>query len=135
MAHVVWLAERGSNPAIPKAYLPGKRIATVQNTTGSEYLADLHLSPVEVERINDAYPLLEASQVDAIVFDAPVLLYYAATRGKGIVQVVGPTLQDEYYGIALAQGSALRKPINEALLGLMQDGVYTDLHTKWFGTN
>lgn len=206
MAHIIWLAERGSNPAIPKAYpagiwealwwslatlstqvygvfgetrsrykrllamvlvvisivliaqftasitaaltvhqlnasissaadLPGKRIATVGGTTGADYLAKQHHRPIEVERISDAYPLLEAGQVDAIVFDSPVLLYYAATRGRGVVQVVGPTLQDEYYGIAIPSGSSLREPLNEALLGLMQDGVYTEIHTKWFGSN
>ena len=52
-------------------------------------------------------------------------------KGKG-VQVVGPTLKDEYYGIALPTGSPLRKPINEALLELMQDGAYTEIHDKWF---
>lgn len=115
--------------------LPGKRVATVRGTTGAESLAEQHLASVEVERIDDAYPLLEAGQVDAIVFDAPVLLYHAATQGKGKVQVVGPILKDEYYGIALPSGSPLRKPINEALLELMQDAAYTDIRDKWFGTH
>jgi polar amino acid transport system substrate-binding protein len=115
--------------------LPGKRIATVRGTTGADYLAEQHLTAVEVDRIDDAYPLLQNGQAQAIVFDAPVLLYHAATKGKGVVQVVGPTLKDEYYGIALPAGSALRKPINEALLELMQDGSYTEIHDKWFGEN
>jgi len=205
MAHVIWLVERGSDPAIPRTYLPGiweslwwslaiistheygvfektssrfkrllgmavvvisivliaeftasvtaaltvhqlsgtihnesdlpgKQIATVRGTTGAAYLAGKHLNAIEVERIDDAYPLLEAGQVDAIVFDAPVLLYHAATKGQGTVQLVGPTLEDEYYGIALPAGSPLRKPINEVLLELMQDGTYTEIHNKWFGT-
>ena len=62
-----------------------------------------------------------------------MLLYHAATNGKGAVRVVGPTLGDEYYGIALTSGSALRKPINEALLPLMQAGTYTEIHGRWFG--
>ena len=36
-------------------------------------------------------------------------------------------------GIALPAGSALRKPINEALLGLYQDGTYEAIYEKWFG--
>jgi polar amino acid transport system substrate-binding protein len=206
MAHIIWLAERGSNEAIPRAYLPGiweslwwslsilstheygvfgqtrtrykrllgmvvvvisviliaqftasvtaaltvhqlhgaihdasdlpgKRIATVRSTTGADYLAHQHLTLVEVDRIDDAYSLLESGQVDAIVFDAPVLLYYAATEGQGKAQVVGPTLKDEYYGVALPTGSLLRKPINEALLELMQDGTYTEIRHKWFGVD
>ena len=115
------------------ADLPGKRIATMRDTTGAEYLAAQQLTAVEVEKIDDAYPLLQNGQIQAIVFDAPVLLYHAATNGKGAVQVVGPTLGDEYYGIALTAGSALRKPINEALLPLMQAGTYTEIHDRWFG--
>ena len=107
----------------------------MRSTTGADYLAHQHLTSVEVERIDDAYPLLESGQVDAIVFDAPVLLYYAATEGQGAAQVVGPTLKDEYYGIALPTGSPLRKPINEALLELMQDGTYTEIRHKWFGAD
>jgi polar amino acid transport system substrate-binding protein len=113
--------------------LPGKRIATVSATTGAKYLAEQHLAPIEVERIDDAYALLQNGQVQAIVFDGPVLLYHAETEGKGEVQVVGPTLKDEYYGIALPRGSPLRQPINEALLELMQDGAHTEINHKWFG--
>jgi polar amino acid transport system substrate-binding protein len=113
--------------------LPGKRIATVRGTTAADYLSAQHLTPVEVSQIDDAYALLQQGQVQAVVFDGPVLLYHAATKGKGVAQVVGETLRDEYYGIALPSGSSLRKPINEALLELMQNGAYTEIHNKWFG--
>lgn len=33
---------------------------------------------------------------------------------------------------ALAQGSPLRKPIDEALLKLYEDGKYEEIHKKWF---
>ena len=78
--------------------------------------------------------MLELGQADALVYDAPVLLYYAANQGKGKVQVVGPIFNEETYGIALPTGSAYRKPINEALLRLKQDGTYDQLYTKWFGS-
>jgi polar amino acid transport system substrate-binding protein len=113
--------------------LPGKRIASVRGTTSADYLSAQHLAHVEVSQIDDAYALLQGGQVQAVVFDGPVLLYYAATGGKGVVRVVGETLRDEYYGIALPAGSPLRKPINEALLQLAQDGAHTEIYNKWFG--
>jgi len=64
------------------ADLPGKRIATVRTTTGARYLAEKHLNAVEVERIDDAYPLLEQNRVDAIVFDAPVLMFMPRRRAR-----------------------------------------------------
>jgi ABC-type amino acid transport substrate-binding protein len=71
--------------------------------------------------------------VQAVVYDSPVLSYYAANEGQGRAEVVGPIFKPEKYGIALPSGSPLRKPINEALLGLYQDGTYQAIYDKWFG--
>jgi polar amino acid transport system substrate-binding protein len=77
--------------------------------------------------------LLESGHVEAVVYDAPVLLSYAATAGQGRVQVVGPVFAQEPYSIALPIGSPYRKAINRALLELTQDGTYQRLYTRWFG--
>lgn len=114
--------------------LPGKSIATVPNTTAARYLAANSLPFMGVEKIEDAYRLLEQGKVDAIVYDSPVLLYHALTTGKGRTQVVGRIFQQEQYGIALPTGSALREPINETLLEIQEDGTYDALYTKWFGS-
>jgi polar amino acid transport system substrate-binding protein len=114
--------------------LPGKTIATVSNTTAARYLTDNGLPFVGVDKIEDAYRLLDQDKVDAVVYDAPVLLYHALTSGKGKTQVVGRIFQQESYGIALPTGSILREPINEALLAIQQDGTYDALYTKWFGS-
>jgi polar amino acid transport system substrate-binding protein len=70
--------------------------------------------------------------VDAIVYDAPVLLHYAAQAGKGRVQVIGPLLQKEDYGIVFPQNSPLRKQVNDTLRLFREDGTYSKLHEKWF---
>jgi len=114
--------------------LPGKRVATVQNTTASRYLDANNINYVGVPKIEDAYKLLNSKQADAVVFDAPVLLYYALTEGKGRAQTVGRIFQPETYGIALPPGSPLRKPINEALLELQHDGTYDAIYSRWFGS-
>lgn len=113
--------------------LPGKRVATVQGSTAASYLEKQRIDFVGVARIEQAYDLLRAGDVDAMVFDAPVLLYHALNQGRGTLQVVGPIFQDESYGIALPTGSPLREPINEALLTLRQDGTYDAIYERWFG--
>jgi polar amino acid transport system substrate-binding protein len=117
------------------ADLPGKSIATVRGSTAAKYLDAQHIAYVPVEKIDDAYDLLAQGNAQAVVYDAPVLLYYAATKGKGRVQMVGTIFKEETYGIALPTGSPLRKPINEALLKLKQDGSYEELYNKWFGSS
>jgi polar amino acid transport system substrate-binding protein len=113
--------------------LPGKSIATVRTSTAAAFLLDHGLPFVPVERIEDAYALLDQGQVQAVVYDSPVLLYYASTKAKGRSEVVGAIFKPEKYGIALPSGSPLRKPINETLLGLYQDGTYEAIRAKWFG--
>jgi polar amino acid transport system substrate-binding protein len=114
--------------------LPGKSIATVEGSTSATYLRDRSLAYRGVERIEDAYLLLEQGDVQAVVYDAPVLVYYAATSGQGKVEVAGELFKEETYGIALPTGSALREPINESLLKLNQNGTTASIYEKWFGT-
>jgi polar amino acid transport system substrate-binding protein len=113
--------------------LPGKRIATVEGSTSALYLESIDVNYTGVGRIEEAYELLESDNLDAIVFDAPVLLYYSANEGNGKVQVVGSIFQRETYGIALPTGSSLREPINNELLRLRQNGTYDQIYEKWFG--
>jgi ABC-type amino acid transport substrate-binding protein len=112
--------------------LPGKTIASVQGTVAGEYLTARGLPYVSLSYGPDAIRMLVRGDVQAIVFEAPALQYWAAKEGGGAVQVVGPVFRPEKYAIAVAEGSALRKPINEALLQIYEDGTYERLHSAWF---
>jgi len=113
--------------------LPGYRIATVSHTTAADYLEEHELDFTGVSVIQDAYQLLLNEEVDVIVFDAPVLSYYAAHDGNHKVTVPERMFHLEKYGIALPINSPLREQINSAVLQLYQDGVIEMLHQKWFG--
>ena len=114
--------------------LSGRSVVTVQGSTAEEYLHQLGIIPSTVERIDEAYTLLEAGDFDAIVYDAPVLRYYEARGGAGKVQVVGTIFNPEDYGIALADNSPLRESINRGILALKEDGTYQRLYQFWFGS-
>lgn len=113
--------------------LPGKAIGTLRGSTAARYLEQEALAHVEADSVDEMYQLLRDGQVQAVVFDAPILEYFANTRGKGEFQVVGPIFHPEEYGIAMPIGSALREEINKELLQLGQDGRYDALLEKWFG--
>ncbi|MEI6430780.1 MAG: transporter substrate-binding domain-containing protein, partial [bacterium] len=84
------------------------------------------------EHIEDAYKELENGNVEAVVFDSPVLLYYAAHDGKGKVDTVGQVFKKEAYGIVFPPASRFRRPINESLLHLRENGTYDTIYNKWF---
>jgi polar amino acid transport system substrate-binding protein len=112
--------------------LPGKKVATTAGSTAAAAVRGLGASVLEVAKIEDAYKALDEKQVDAVVFDAPVLLYYAAKEGKGRVQLVGTPFRKEDYGFVFPRNSALREQVNVALLALREDGTYQRLYDKWF---
>ena len=112
--------------------LAGRKVGTTTGSTAALYLKTLDVTATEFSKITEAFTALENKQLDAVVFDSPVLLYYAATQGRNKVQIVGPMLKKENYGILFPRGSALRKPVNEALLILRENGTYDSLYTKWF---
>ena len=112
--------------------LAGRKVGTTTGSTAAGYLKALDVTATEFSKITEALAALENKQLDAVVFDSPVLLYYAATQGRNKVQIVGPMLRKENYGILFPRGSTLRKPVNEALLTLRENGTYDALYAKWF---
>lgn len=113
--------------------LLNKRVATVKYSVAEEYLISQNIIPLSVHEIEEAYELLESSQVDAIVYHSPVLQYHLTHKGKGLTKVVGTTFFKQDFGFALKPGSPLRKPINQALLELIEEGSYQKIYRKWFG--
>ncbi|OUC13807.1 MAG: ABC transporter substrate-binding protein [Alkalinema sp. CACIAM 70d] len=112
--------------------LPNKKVATTAGSTSAVYLAERNAQVSEFPSINDAYEALLQKKVDAVVFDSPVLLYYAAREGRGKVHTVGPVFRRESYGIVFPPNSPYEKAVNEALLTLRENGTYQDLYDKWF---
>lgn len=113
--------------------LAGKRVAATRGSTAAAAVRQYQGQVTEVAQIGEAYQALERKTVDAVVFDSPVLLYYAANEGKGRVTTVGATFRKEDYGILFSRGNPLRHEVNVALLKLREDGTYQRLYDKWFG--
>jgi len=113
--------------------LPGKRVATVRGSTSMDYLRSRNIEAMEFANVEEALRAVQQGSADAVVYDAPVLLYYASHEGKGKVQVVGNIFRKESYGILFPSNSPYRKPVNEALLKIRENGTYDRLYGKWFG--
>jgi polar amino acid transport system substrate-binding protein len=113
--------------------LPGRTIATVEGTTSANWLQSQRLRFQSVERIEDAFALLLSNQIDVIVYDSPVLLYFANSEGRGRVSLTGSIFARQDYGIAVPSGSADREAIDRALLSMLEDGSYDELYSRYFG--
>jgi len=113
--------------------LVGKVVGTTRGSTATAYLNEVRAQMVEFERVDDLYKALLDQQVDAVVFDAPALLYYTTHDGSRLARTVGDVFHREDYGIVFPTGSPLRKQVNEALLGLRENDTYQRIYEEWFG--
>ncbi|UXN07716.1 glutamine ABC transporter substrate-binding protein GlnH [Bartonella sp. HY761] len=117
--------------------LKGKIIA-LKTGTGSVPYASEHFKGVEQRQfpnIDNAYLELQTGRVDAVLHDAPNILYYTTTGGKGKVKTVGEVLEAQQYGAAFKKGSDdLVAKYNTALAKLHENGKYAEIYKKWFGT-
>lgn len=110
--------------------LRGRSVGVVVNTTAAEFAASRAVDLIPFETAEESYLALKQEQVDAIIGDAPVLLYKASQEGW--VQITGPLLDPQPYAIALPTHSPLREPINRTLLKLMESGRLQELENTWF---
>ena len=113
--------------------LIGRKVATVAGTTSSQYLESMGIAATGLPSIDDCYRGLRDGTFDAVVFDSPVLRYYATEDGAGAVEIAGPIFHAEDYGLAFPLKSELRAPVDQALLDIRQDGTYDLIKRKWFG--
>ena len=113
--------------------LANKSVATVAKSAAAEYLVRQGIQPIEFASEAETYRALENGDVQAVVYDAPVLQHYASHNGQGKVRIVGLIFEELSYGIAFQPESPYREIVNQALLKLVENGDYQDIQNKWFG--
>ena len=113
--------------------LYNKSVGTTSGSTASGYLDRRDIRHHGYDDLETLLAAFEAKELDAVVFDAPVLAYYANTKGRHTAQMVGPIFLRENYGIILPPNSPLAEPLNQSLLRLREDGTYEQIYRKWFG--
>lgn len=127
---------RSDNFSISSAKdLEAKTIATRMATSGDEVSSRIK-GVKEVRGVPDfstACEQLLKREVDAVIFDSPVIYDYVKNGGSGKVKTVGKLMSNEQYGVALTKGSSYKGRINNALRTLGDNGTYEELYTKWFG--
>ena len=113
--------------------LPGRKVATVKGSTTETWLTTKGAKVVPLANPTECVIALKSGDVQAVVFDAPVLQYEAGKLNDEKLQMVGPVFERQNYAFALQQDSALRERLNQALLKLSEQGVGNELRKKYFG--
>ncbi|MEE9332828.1 MAG: transporter substrate-binding domain-containing protein [Granulosicoccaceae bacterium] len=114
--------------------LAGKRVAVTEGSSHQNFMSLKNLPVKPYTTIDAMYAALKADEVDAIVADFPILSYQITTVSGSWMQLAGETFSPEFYGILLPERSERLEAINSSLLQLREEGFYSQLYSKYFGS-
>ncbi len=114
--------------------LAGRPVATVEATATVPFLqAEIGVLPREESDLDGAIAALRSGDVDAVVFDAPVLAHALNRAGGDDLLLIEPPVGRDPYGIALPSGSDRLEQVNAAVIEIGRDGTLDELMLVWFG--
>ncbi len=113
--------------------LPKVTVATIKSSTSETYLMSKKLAYQTYNNPLEALRAVASGQEEAMVYDAPVLRYLVSREFGSSVRVLPQTFEPQYYAIGLVEGSALREPVNRALIEKINSPQWQDILYKYLG--
>ena len=114
------------------ADLNKRKVSVIKGTTSEAYLRYHDLIVVLADSFDDLISNLKQGRVDAVVYDAPALMYIA--KNDRSVKVVGNLFDEQRYGIVFPQtgNNYLKELFDVAILEMKNSGEYDKIYNKWF---
>lgn len=115
---------------LPDLY--GKKVAVIEDTTSEEFLRYHNVKIVLTDSLDNLLASLKEGQSDAIVYDAPPLMY--AAKLDPTIKVVGQMFAHQRYGIVFPNtgGEELKELFDFEIMTSRQNGEYQKIYDKWF---
>jgi ABC-type amino acid transport substrate-binding protein len=114
--------------------LPRVRAGAIADTTGETYLQDHRIAYTSYQSGLEGLRAIKEGEIEALVYDAPILRYLIHHELKGGLEVLPHTFHREDYGIALSKSSSFREPINRVLLQKIQGREWQDSLHRYLGS-
>ncbi|GGD48554.1 substrate-binding periplasmic protein [Lacimicrobium alkaliphilum] len=96
--------------------LPEASVVSVASSASADYLQRNGIGFVQRASLAGALEEVAKGQTDALVYDKPIMQYLARQTYPGKLAILPEILERQDYAIAVAEGSGLREPMNQALL-------------------
>ena len=109
------------------------RVGAVAGTSTEELLSRFRVRYRAFANAHDGLRALRSGDIDAFVYDRPLLAWVIQQDFRSSVQLLDATFDHQAYAIALPNGSALRKPLDVAVLNAVQDGWWEQALFRYLG--
>jgi len=106
------------------ADLSAVRVGTVAGTSGEAALAQLRVRAHGFATARDGLVALRAGEIDAFVYDRPLLAWTANHEFRNAVELLDTTFDPQNYAFAVPANSPLREPLSVSIL--------ETLHNRWW---
>ncbi len=107
------------------------RVATVSGTTSENYARARELRLRTYSELRLALQALLDQEVDAVVYDAPIMSYLISREFSGELRTLGHEFNHQKYGMGLVEGSTLREEINRSLLEITASPLWTEIKGRY----
>ena len=115
------------------ADLSAVRVGVVRGTSTEDALSRMRIKYRTVVSPKDGFEALQDGTIDALVYDRPILAWIIRQDGSSSVELTDVTFEPQSYAIALRNDSALRRPINVALLEAEESDWWKDIQFRYLG--
>ena len=110
------------------------KVGAVKGSSTEEALARIRVSFTPYTNARDGLQALRSRQIDAFVYDRPLMAWIANQDFRSSVQLIDATFDPQNYAFALPAGSPLRKPLNVAILQAVQSRWWDDTLFRYIGS-
>ncbi len=107
------------------------KVAVISGTTTEDYLRFYSMEIVLAGSLSEMLTMLKSDQVDAVIYDAPPLLYTAKNDPE--IHVVGKMFAEQRYGVVFPEKGQehLKEIFNREIITMRQNGEYKKMYDKW----
>lgn len=106
---------------------------SVENSASMAYLESRHISATGFDSVQQGLAALARGELDAFVYDQPLLQYFAETDFRGRIHVLANDFRRQDYAIALPENSALKEPIDRQLLNQLESAAWQQQVARYLG--
>jgi ABC-type amino acid transport substrate-binding protein len=109
-----------------------RKLAAVAQSSGAEYLDELHLQYAKYKDLPEALDTLVSGRSNAVVNSVGALQYFVAKRYARVLEIPQGVLAPAYMAIALPEHSPIKKPIDRALIKITNSPEWRLLEERFF---
>ncbi|MDT7952414.1 MAG: transporter substrate-binding domain-containing protein [Acetobacteraceae bacterium] len=102
------------------------RVGSIDGSASAAYLEGQQIVWTGLPSVHDGLEAVASGQIDAFVYDRPLLQYEVRHMFQDQVEVLPATFDRQSYAMVLPQGSPLREPIDQTLLSVIQSREWSD---------